>query len=334
MNLRPHDLIFRTAALTESAWTPGMIRRAVARGELVRIRRGAYCHGSVWRGLDARQQHLLRACAVVVDVAEPLLAGRSAAAVWDIPLLGSWPDEVTLLTRHRAGGKSEPGVRRTSIGSERAPAVVQLGLPVTSPARTVVDIAASEGFVAGVVAADWALASGVSREQLRAALATRDSSLGARTAAAAIEFADPAAETAGESAARAVIFQLGFEVPELQFALRDRQGEMRLDFYWRSCRMAGEFDGKVKYTRHEYTGGDPSAVVWREKLREDRVRALTDGVIRILWSHVVNPPQLAAILSAAGVPRRRTGARAGDISGAVRTVIQRGPGAGVGRVGG
>lgn len=305
MGLPPRELIFRTAELMASAWSREDIRRAVARGELVRLRRGWFCHSSVWGGLDERERHVLRGCAVAGDVADPVLAGRSAAAVWGIPVLGQWPHEVTLLTTFRGGGKSEPGVRRTSIGAIGAEAIRYRGLTVTTIARTVVDLAASEGFVAGVMAADWALAHGLTRSDLEAARIRRSSRRGSAIAAAAISFADAAAESPGESAARAAIFQLGFETPELQVALRDRVGEMRVDFFWRAAGKVGEFDGKVKYLRHEYTGGDPGEVVWQEKRREDRLRAITNGVVRILWAQVMNPPELAAVLTAAGIPRLR-----------------------------
>jgi hypothetical protein len=67
--------------------------------------------------------------------------------------------------------------------------------------------------------------------------------------------------------------------------------------------VIGEFDGKQKYTRNEYTGGNPGEVAWKEKKREDRLRALGCGVVRILTEHVMNPPALARMLVAAGIPR-------------------------------
>lgn len=249
---------------------------------------------------------MLRVCAVAEDVAEPVVAERSAAAIWDVPVIGRWPDDVTLLARYRGGGKSEPGVRRTSVGARNAPVVYRSGIPVTSLARTVVDLSAREGFQNGVVAADWALAGGLSRDELRSASWNRSSSYGAAVADAVIEFADAAAESAGESAARAAIFAAGFEVPELQVTFVDAVGEMRPDFFWRAARITGEFDGKGKYTRGVVTDDDPSDVVWREKKREDRLRRLHPGHVRLLWSHVRNPFALTALLADAGVPRRRS----------------------------
>jgi len=98
---------------------------------------------------------------------------------------------------------------------------------------------------------------------------------------------------------------LGFAAPELQVVFTDAKGDMMPDFLWRAVRKAGEFDGKEKYTREEYTKGNPNDVVWAEKKREDRLRALGLGVVRILTEHVENPRELEKLLTAAGVPRIR-----------------------------
>jgi len=303
-------LLIRTQDLLASGQSKESIRRLVRHRQLVRIRRGTYVLGAVWDGLNPRDRHVVRAAAVVSDVEDAVLTGRSAAAVWGIPVIDhTWPREVVLLAPYRGGGKSEPGVRRTSIGAKGAPITTHRGLPVTSSARTVVDLAAAEGFVAGVAAADWALRTGSSRGELFDALAGRSSSYGLAAAREAVAFADGAAENGGESIARAVIFEIGFEAPELQVVVRDRLGEMRVDFRWRrpdGTWVFGEFDGKQKYTRQEYTRGDPAEVVWQEKKREDRLRATGGGCVRILWSHFTNRTELMGLLIDAGVPRRGT----------------------------
>ncbi|MEO5535575.1 MAG: type IV toxin-antitoxin system AbiEi family antitoxin domain-containing protein [Pseudolysinimonas sp.] len=310
MDAEPGALILRTADLLAAGWTKESIRRAVRRGALVRIRRGQYCPAAFWDALDARARHVILATAVAEDVEDAIIAGRSAAALWGMPG-EQWPDDILLLSPYRGGGKSEPGVRRTCVGAAGAPVVIRNGLRVTTLARTVVDIAATEGFVTGVAAADWALRHGVERSELRDVLRLRSSSYGRAVAASVIEFADEGAENGGESTVRAVIFELGFETPETQFVVRDRLGEMRVDFSWLRAdgvRVFGELDGKQKYTRYEFTDGDPAEVVWREKKREDRLRVTGSPVVRILWAHLRDLPTLVALLSEAGVPRR-SGAR-------------------------
>lgn len=306
MDVAPSDRLIRSAALRAEGWTSDRLTRAVRAGRLVRIRRGWYCLAEVWADLDERDRHLVRVAAVVADVADPLAAGRSAAAVWDLPIAAAWPSEVELLHRPRSGGRSEPGVRRTVIGAEGAPRESRLGIPATPLPRTAVDLAARWGIVAGLMAMDRALALGASRDDLRAALATRSSRRGAAHAAVAIELADAAAESPGESFARGMIWAAGFEVPSLQAVFVDHEGAMRTDFHWAGVDLVGEYDGRGKYER-SWEGGDavPAQVVWEEKRREDRLRRLVGGVVRLTHADVSSLVVLSRRLVEAGVPRRR-----------------------------
>jgi predicted transcriptional regulator of viral defense system len=318
MEFDPSSLLFYAHQLRDAGWTPGAVRTAVARGALHRVRRGVYVAGEVWHTLDDRARHIVLAAAVVAQTHRPLLAGRSAAAVWNIPVLGPWPSEVTLLSPYQGGGKSEPGVRRTSRGARGAPTMQHLGMPVTSLARTVVDLTAAEGFVAGVAAADHALRSGCPRAELRDAAARRTSTHARQVISQVIEFADALSESVGESVARAHIFALGFEVPELQVEIVDGRGIIRLDFLWPDVGVGGEFDGKIKYAKEEYSRGDPVEVLWREKQREDRLRARLRAIVRIIWSDYSDLPGLARKLSDAGVPRRTSVRSDGATTGSNR----------------
>jgi hypothetical protein len=120
----------------------------------------------------------------------------------------------------------------------------------------------------------------------------------------AVAFSSDLADSAGESLARVAIHRTGFAPPTLQQEFRDAQGLMVVDFWWPTTQTVIEFDGKVKYTRSEYTSGDPSQVVWREKLREDRLRRLVRKVDRVVMSDILDPNRLRRILSDAGVPGR------------------------------
>lgn len=298
-------MLLRARDLRAGGATTGTLQSAVRRGTLVRVRRGWYCDGALWRESDALGRHLLRAAAVSDDGDEPLLFAETAAVVWGIPLLGDPPEDVMVLAAASAGGKSEPGVRRSATGWRRAPRSRERGLVVTPPARTAVDLACVRGFTAGVVAMDHLLARGVPRSEFEGALMTRTSRYGSAAARTAIAFADARAESPGESVARAAFLLLGFEVPDLQVAFRDDDGLMRVDFFWRATRTVGEFDGRLKYTGGSDTGG--ADVLWREKLREDRLRRQVDSIVRLTWRDVRSPDRLARLLSAAGVPRSARG---------------------------
>ena len=101
-----------------------------------------------------------------------------------------------------------------------------------------------------------------------------------------------------------MIDALGFAPPELQAELRDASGLMRVDFLWRTERIVLEFDGRVKYEAGSAGTSSASDVVWREKLREDRIRRMGFGVVRVVWADLMRPDALRARLAAAGIPRR------------------------------
>lgn len=287
---------------------PRELRRAMSGGAAVRLRRGAYCSRETWDAATGRERHLLVARAVVRVTHPPfLLAGRSAAAAWGMPFAAEWPDEVSLLTPYKGGGKSEPGVRRTSAGAAGAAATAVDGLPITSLARTALDVARALPLPHAVAALDWAMwhknPLAVDRVELMSELQAAHYARGGSYLRHALGLATDLSGSPGESMARIGIHLLGFEAPELQVRFTDEKGEMFPDFFWRAVSIAGEFDGKEKYTRAKYSGGDPAEVAWREKKREDRLRRQVRGVVRVLTEHVAHPARLEVLLLEAGVPR-------------------------------
>lgn len=281
------------------------IRRMISAGGLVRVRRGAYCVRSIWDSADERERHLLRMRAVGTQLrTPPLFAGISAAALWRLPIAGDWSAPVCVLERYRGGGKSEPGVRRLTMDAESADAIESDGLRVTTPVRTALDIARGAPFSDAVGTVDWMLSPRnphrVDRSLLRHELGVLKSPRGRRMLAGVIEFADGAAESFGESKTRAVLHRLGYAAPELQFALDG--GAIRVDFCWPEHKVVLEFDGRVKY-RAERAGQDLEAVLWNEKRREDRIRALGYRVVRLVWSDLLDPVRLDGVLRRAGIPR-------------------------------
>ena len=93
-------------------------------------------------------------------------------------------------------------------------------------------------------------------------------------------------------------------MPELQVPFRDHLGAIgNTDFYWRQYRLAGEADGDSKYLDPELRGDrTASEVVVAEKRREDRIRALGEGMTRWPWAVGVNPQALRGHLQRAGLP--------------------------------
>lgn len=289
------------------------LSRRQAAGELSRIRQGVYVPAAEWRALTAWERYpmLIQAAASTLR-RSTVFCRQSAACVWGVPLLGTHT-LVHACTDDGRGGRSRAGVRRHRVDTESLEIEEQSGLLVTSRIRTVLDLAAFESFEQAVVALDHVLKpdrsrglEAVTKDELAAGLAPF-CDLAVRRIQAALEFADPAAGSPGESLSRALLHVLGFKPPKLQQEIRDASGFVAyLDFEWPEEGLAGEFDGMVKYQKDEYLRGrSTSQAVIDEKRREDRIRATGRRVIRWTWSELADPRRFAAFLDLAGVPRLR-----------------------------
>ncbi|PWB98089.1 type IV toxin-antitoxin system AbiEi family antitoxin domain-containing protein [Homoserinimonas hongtaonis] len=298
------------------------LQRAVLRGELIRLRRGAYCESDHWNELDARQRYLLRIRAVVAAAeTPPVLCSWSAAAVWGMPVFDTWPDLVHVLGAPAAGGRSKNGVRRHPLArfdhvlgqrpsDAGVPIVEREGLLITGLAHTTVDVVLDSEFAPAVATVDWALARNnpvaIGSMDVEAELRRRAPRYRRSHAAAVIGCATRLSDSFGESMARAVMLQLGFPEPELQVKFTDIHGDMFVDYFWREQSIVGEFDGATKYLQAENYGTfSPSEVVWREKKRDDRLRRQVGTTVRIIWSDVRNPSALERMLREAGLRPER-----------------------------
>jgi hypothetical protein len=152
-----------------------------------------------------------------------------------------------------------------------------MAVPVTSLARTVVDMARSESFRNAVVVADAALRAGLDVDELHRACARTTGWPGAAAARRVVAFADAGAETPLESLSRVAFDRLALPAPEVQVEIWcDGRFEARVDFLWREHNLVGEADGRSKYESVD--------VLYREKRREERLRGLGFEVVRWDWA--------------------------------------------------
>jgi len=98
----------------------------------------------------------------------------------------------------------------------------------------------------------------------------------------------------GESRCGVALAIAGIDVTP-QVAIRDEHGDLvgRVDFLVTGTKVVVEFDGKVKYA-----SGDRQ-VLWDEKRREDRLRALGYTVVRLTWADLERPGAVAAAVQRA-----------------------------------
>jgi hypothetical protein len=300
--------LYRTAAHARASPEAAELRRAAARGALVRLHQGVFTPSDDWARLDAVARHCLRLRAVL-----PRLAGRvvvsheSAAALHGLPLEGRGPTEVHVTDPARTGGRRSAGVV-THCGPLPEGSVVEVdGQRVTSMLRTCVDLALRGRLRSSVPVLDAALRTGlVDEEGLLAELEASGRVHGARAARAAVLFADGRAQLPGESLTRVVLRELGAPAPILQQEFRDAEGRVGfVDFWFGEQRVVLEFDGDAKYTEARYRGGrSAERVALDERKRERRLLRLPEvrEVVRTDWAEVHAPRRLALALRGAGVP--------------------------------
>jgi len=289
----------------------GALARAEARGELVRVHRGAYVAADTWSAAPAWEQFRLRCRAAALAHPGIVLSHAAAAAMWGVPLLHHNRRIEVLASGPEAGRVSGAlHYRGTHLPASR---IIQMdGITVTDLARTLAELGARATFAEAVTALDWGIhPRGTQRKPLttkdviRAAAVELGIVRGARRLARALEFADGRSESAGESLSRVLIVELGFELPDLQHEfLLPQLGVVRTDFRWAQQQIVGEFDGLSKYRAAELRGGRTvEQVVVDEKLREDAIRREGEKVGRWIWADLWAPHRLGAVLQGLGVPQ-------------------------------
>lgn len=203
-----------------------------------------------------------------------VLSYESGAIAFGLPTYRIPPK--TRLTRpdgyRRTTGRTDVAVAQLPEGH-----VVRINdVPVTSMARTVIDIARDRPFLEALVTADAALRRGLRREELEAVLAQMPRWPGTVAAAEVVRWADGRSESAIESVVRARFILLGLPIPQLQIWV-EADGGRRVDFLWEQVALVGEADGRVKYE-----GRDGVRVLWDEKQRRDAIED-ERAVIRFNW---------------------------------------------------
>jgi len=277
------------------------VRARVRAGRWVALRRGVYAtREEVEQVADGEARHRLLAAAGLLAL-EPgaVLSHISAATLHRVDLRTS-PGLVVHATRPEGPPRAYRALRVHQLPLAPAEVAAVGALSVTAPARTVVDCAQQLPFADAVVIADSALAQGVVGEAALREASAQALPRHARRVDRVVSFADGRSESAGESFARVVMVEQGLPTPDLQVDLHDAAGLIgRVDFLWRAERVVGEFDGQLKYRT------DPAAL-WREKLREDRLREAGYEVARFTWADLTDHPEAVGERVRAACARSQT----------------------------
>ncbi|WP_245802144.1 hypothetical protein [Corynebacterium pacaense] len=232
-------------------------------------------------GLKPWERYRLRCAAYGYAYPRYVVAGRSAAALWDMAS-GSVPEEVELGRRAGSGPVGASGVRNRKLPGEapgREP-VLHRGLWLTSPIMTTIDLARWHSLVDAVGAADSGMrGKQFTLEDLEGAAGGYRGYRGRRHIEDLLTLAHPASESPRESAMRVLLWQNGFPVPHLQAVISSAAGRFigRVDALFPQQSTILEYDGELKYSRA--FGKDPEQTM-REEL--ERQKALLNAGTRMV----------------------------------------------------
>jgi hypothetical protein len=259
------------------------MRRYLGRGDWLRVRRGIYCEASMMPA-DPTAAHMLQVRAAMLRLKPPAAVSHlSAAAVDGIDLLDPNFSVIHVTRADIGSSRTDAGIHHHHASLPAKDVKRASGLVLTTASRTVIDLAREATFEQGVVAADHALNRGlVTRAGLLEVHTACLDWPGSRNAGRVVEFASDKSESPGESLARVAFEAVGLPAPQQQVKFDDRKGQIGVvDFFWEEQATVGEFDGRLKYT------GQPNAdVLYAEKRREDRLRALGLEVVRFGYHEV------------------------------------------------
>ena len=182
--------------------------------------------------------------ALLVLPSRAVFSDETAAALMGLPA----PQSAAL---HVCVPEKDVAVRRRGIvGHVRHLTELEVGrrfdLPVTTPERTFVDLAARLpagellGFVDAALRARLATPSGLAE-----VLARHAGCRGVAKARRLLDYANPAAESPRESMVRWLLIEAGLPVPEVNVNIYDLDGVFlaRADLFFRKARVIVEYDG-------------------------------------------------------------------------------------------
>lgn len=268
--------------------SPRQLRTLVSSGALVRLRHGSYATEKAirWAGEDLRRIHVLHVYAAMGAAGHDAVASFESAAVMHDIALFRHPGTVTLtLPSGRWRGPRAGGVITHTAELPRIHLDRMFRVPVTSPTRTVADLARTLPFMEAVVAADSAMHKQLTTEpEVAGALEFCASWPGMEQAKRVVAFASPNAESVLESCARVILARHFTETPEVQYSIEGPGYRYTADLYYKEHNTIIEMDGAAKYKAK------------KDLLRQfERDRELRDAgykIVHVTWEELFRTPHV------------------------------------------
>ncbi|HEX2290550.1 MAG TPA: DUF559 domain-containing protein [Pseudonocardiaceae bacterium] len=276
--LEPDGLLLRDRAL--AAVDPDDLLTALRSGRLRRIQRGIYLP----RRVEATPAVFARAAQLSSGAPGALPSHATAARVHRIAV----PEDdhvqhVTVTRDLRRRNRRDLHFHTRSIGCGEAER--RDGVPVTSVARTLADVAASLDRLAAVWAIDDALRRQLcAKTDIIAVIQRWRGGAGCVMARQRLDEADGVAESILETAGRLALLDRGVPLPIPQYQLWAPDGTLvaRLDGAYLREKVALEFDGADPHSLLE--------AVFRDRWRQNGLPELGWTVLRFTWWDVMRDP--------------------------------------------
>jgi hypothetical protein len=265
--------------ISSSAVDPGdarYVRRQNRLGAATRLHRGVYAESDRLADLTPHSRHVAQVHAIVeTRRIRPIIGHQSAAVLWGMPIRPGMPASVHLVVPPDSNAHSKNGVTVHKEALADEDVVEFRGLLVTSPQRTLLELARVSPFVTAVTALDFALHdrrplrfTPLVKSVLIEAVGSLTAVRGQSRARRAVEFSRPGADNAGETHSRIVIAELGFPAPELQVRhANPRGGHYYVDFEWPSSDASGSSMAR------ESTSSPSISIACRPATRSSRRRS-------------------------------------------------------------
>jgi hypothetical protein len=267
------------------------VQRRVRAGRLHPLHRGVYAVGHPNPPLEGRFLAAVKACGP-----HAVLSHRSAAALWGIL---AWDDRHPDVMVPGSAPRAHRGLRvhrSTRLGA--AEIARHQGIPVTSPARTLVDLAAPlPPHALRRVARQALVLRLTSPGDIARALNQAGRRHGATKLAAIIAAGPVPTRSELEDVVLDLILRGGLEPPDVNVPLELPGRRVIPDFRWPAQRLVVEADGAAFHDN----GIAREADAERQALLERH----GERVLRVTWRQAIEQPaETLARLRAAGAPRR------------------------------
>jgi len=261
--------------LLDAGFGIGAIEYGLAQGRLHRLHRGVYAAGHTAPVAGAREW-----ATVLASGAGVVVSHRSAAVLWGLlaERQTQMPVEVTALGRrvrarrgivvhHRRPGPPEDCSRRE-------------GLPITTPARTILDLAAASPRAAERAFEQAAVLRLAGPPKLRAALERDPRARGAVAVRALLRGAEDPALTRSQAEARLLAMIRAAALPRPQTNVQVLGYEV--DMLWSEQHLVVEVDG-FRFHGHR-------SAFERDRRRANRLQLAGYRVLRVTWRRIDTEP--------------------------------------------